>query len=227
MEIPIPGKTFFILRQSPGSYIQSSAVITPINPIYLDFTHSIEMTATDHESELKVTTNIPYFTLRASYGVSVVRKLEETDWVSAALYIDQSSPELRWVRQAPPDYPNHHPNHLRRCLLPPLLACSSWQMALWQYPATDKTQGPFWWINGEKKMYSPAPPNMIFVFWWYVNHLWCNLNTLGPLTKIWIFLPFRPVRLPWQPGLWAEMLVLGHFLGAKSEKLKKVLENFF
>ena len=112
------------------------------------------MTATDHESELKVTTNTPYFTLRASYGVSVVRKLEETDWVSAALYIDQSSPELRWVRQAPPDYPNHHPNHLRRCLLPPLLACSSWQMALCQYPATDKIQGPFWWINGKKKMYS-------------------------------------------------------------------------
>ena len=68
---------------------------------------------------------------------------------------------------------------------------------------------------------------MIFVFWWYVNHLWCNLNTLGPLTKIWIFLPFRPVRLPWQPDLCAEMLVLGHIWGAKSEKLKKVLENFF
>ena len=72
-----------------------------------------------------------------------------------------------------------------------------------------------------------APPYMIFVFWWYVNHLWCNLNTLGPLTKIWIFLPFRPVRLPWQPGLCAEKLVLGHFWGAKSEKLKKVLENLF
>ena len=68
---------------------------------------------------------------------------------------------------------------------------------------------------------------MIFVFWWYVNHLWCNLNTLGPLTKIWIFLPFQPVRLPWQPDLCAEMLVLGHIWGAKSEKLKKVLENFF
>ena len=72
-----------------------------------------------------------------------------------------------------------------------------------------------------------APPYMIFVFWWYVNHLWCNLNTLGPLTKIWFFLPFRPVRLPWQPDLCAEMLVLGHIWGAKSEKLKKVLENFF
>ena len=41
------------------------------------------------------------------------------------------------------------------------------------------------------------------------------------------FAIYSLVRLPCQPGLCAKMVFLVHFLGTKSEKLRRVLENFF
>ena len=60
-------------------------------PIYHNITYCTVITVAESESDFRITTDTPYLTSRASYGVSFVRILEKTDGVLTA-------PHCKYIR---------------------------------------------------------------------------------------------------------------------------------